>query len=311
MKRRTFIQSALASSTLPAYSALPAQSDQANNPATEPASILRRVIPSSGEQLPVIGLGTARRFDVSLDEETRAQLGAVLQALVEGGGSLMDTSPMYGRAESVVGELAAPAGVADKLFYATKVWIDGQQAGVEQMQKSMDLMKIEKLDLIQVHNLRDTAVHMETLNQWKAAGRVRYLGLTHYHSGGYADMAAAMRNYDVDFIQINHSINQREVETELYPLAEEQGIAVIVNRAFENGAVFSAVKDKTLPSWAADFDCSSWGQFFLKFVLAHPAVTCIIPGTSKARHMRDNLQAGRGLLPNPDQRAKMIEFMSS
>lgn len=273
--------------------------------ATEKPMILRK-IPSSGEEIPVIGLGTSGPFEVGTDAAVRAPLKEVLDVFFEGGGRLIDTSPMYSSAEKVLGELITPA--QQKLcFMATKVWADGQAAGVEQMSSSARLLRHSPLDLIQVHNLRDLDVHLKTLRAWKAEGRVRYVGITHYTVGSHADLAEVIKREKLDFVQLNYSAMTRDAEKTLLPLAADRGVAVIVNRAFEDGKIFSAVRDKPVPEWAADFDATSWGQIFLKYVIANPAVTCVIPATGKAKNMLDNLQAGRGRLPSAAQRKKIVE----
>lgn len=273
------------------------------------AAIDRRPIPSSGESLPVIGLGTWQTFDVGADPEQRAELSSVLKSLIAGGGSVIDSSPMYGRSETVLGELAEQAGLQDDLFYATKVWTRGQQAGIKQMERSKLRMRTSQMDLMQVHNLLDAERHLETLTDWKRQDLIRYVGITHYHTGGYAEMAALMQQYPLDFIQINYSMLSREAEQELLPLAQERKIAVLINRPYEGGQLFARVKETELPGWASEFDCASWGQFFLKFILANPAVTCVIPGTSKVHHLLDNLNAGRGKLPTQQHREDMLAFM--
>ena len=274
-------------------------------------AIKRRPIPSSGEAIPVIGLGTWQTFDVGSNTAARTRLKQVLSTLVEGGGSVVDSSPMYGSSESVVGDLASELDIGSKLFMATKVWTDGKKDGIRQMERSMQRMQAPVMDLMQVHNLVDAETHLDTLADWKEQGRIRYLGITHYHSGGYAAMKRLMNRYALDFIQINYSMSSPEAEREVLPLAMERGIATLINRPYEGGSLFRRTSGRELPGWASEFDCQSWGQFFLKFVLANPAVTCVIPGTSKVDHLRDNLAAGRGRTPNDAQLKKMSQYLSS
>jgi diketogulonate reductase-like aldo/keto reductase len=263
----------------------------------------QREIPSSGEMLPVVGLGTWQQFDVG-SGASRAPLKKVLQALVDAGGSVVDSSPMYGRAEAVVGELSRELGITDRIFGATKVWTRGRRDGIAQMEASIEKMNQAPMDLMQVHNLVDWRTHLDTLSAWKADGRVRYTGVTHYVRSAFDDLAQVIRERDVDFVQLPYSIRNRAAEDRLLPLAAENGVAVIVNQPYEGGALFRAVGDRDLPTWAASF-ADSWGQFFLKFILAHPAVTCVIPGTSDPEHMRDNAGAGTGPLPDDDTRERM------
>lgn len=267
-----------------------------------------RPIPSSGELLPVVGLGTSRVFDVGGDEQARAPLAEVLKLMVEHGASVVDTSPMYGRAEGVVGDLSDAAGLRKRLFVATKVWTPGREQGIAQMEESFKLLRVESVDLMQVHNLVDWRTQIKTLRQWKEEGRIRYLGVTHYRVDAFDELEAVIREAPLDFVQLNYSIATPEAEERLLPLAQERGVAVLINRPYERGATFARVRGKTLPAWAAEFGASSWGQFFLKWVLAHPAVTCVIPGTSRPTHMLDNVQAGIGPLPDADQRAQMRAF---
>ncbi len=284
--------------TVPALSAQPAAS-----------APLRRVIPKSGEELPLIGLGTYRVFDVAPAAPELAELKAVLAAFVAGSARLVDSSPMYGRAEAVVGELSAASGVRDALFLATKVWTSGRQSGIRQMQESLRLMRTPRIDLMQVHNLLDLATHLKTLREWKEAGTLRYLGITHYHAGAYGELESLLKTRDYDFVQFNYSLAEREAEQRLLAVAAETGTAVIINRPFAQGQLFAKVKGRALPAWAAEFDCDSWAQFFLKYIVAHPAVTCVIPGTGKARHMVDNLKAGSGRLPDAATRRRMVEYL--
>jgi aryl-alcohol dehydrogenase-like predicted oxidoreductase len=277
--------------------------------ATQPALILRR-IPSSGESLPAIGLGTSGPFEVGADESARAPLRQVLKEFFDAGASLIDTSPMYSTAEAVLGDLLTPAQQA-KAFIATKVWTPGsggaaEQKGVEQMQRSMSLLKRERIELMQVHNLVDLESHLRTLRRWKAEGRIKYIGVTHYTTSSYPDLIAIIEREKPDFVQFNYSVTTREAEKRLLPLCADKGVAVIVNRAFEDGRLFDEVRDKPLPSWAAEFGARSWAQVFLKFVLAHPSVTCVIPATGKVRNVLDNLGAGFGALPDAKHRAAIV-----
>jgi len=272
-------------------------------------ALLMRPIPRSGELLPVVGVGTWQTFDVGPDAPERAELKEVLRLLVAGGGSMVDSSPMYGEAERVVGDLAADLRLRDKLFFATKVWTRGRDAGIRQMEASLRLMRTRRIDLMQVHNLQDVGVHARTLKEWKADGRIRYTGITHYHSGAYADLERLVRSREWDFVQFNYSMAEREAETRLLPACAEAGVAVIANRPFSMGALFPKNKGKALPGWAAEFDCASWAQYFLKYILSHPAVTCAIPGTRRVAHLKDNLQGGVGRLPDAKTRRRMVEYL--
>jgi len=253
-----------------------------------------RPIPASGEMLPVVGLGTYQSFDVASGAPERGPVKEVLSLFVQQGGKLIDSSPMYGPSEAVVGDLAAELGITARLFMATKVWTSAREAGIRQMEQSLKRMRVERMDLMQIHNLLDWKAHLGTLQQWKAAGRIRYIGITHYHSGAYAELERLMKTQDFEFVQFNYSIAEREAEERILPLARDLGIAVIV---------------KEVPAWAAEFDCKSWGQFFLKYILAHPAVTCVIPATGKPQHLLDNMMAGIGRLPDAAMRKRMIAFM--
>ena len=272
-------------------------------------SMSSRSIPRSGEALPVVGVGTWQTFDVGPNAPERAELKEVLRLLAEHGGSVVDSSPMYGEAERVAGDLAAEAGLRDRLFFATKVWTSGREAGIRQMEQSFRLMRTTRMDLMQVHNLLDVATHAKTLREWKAAGRVRYSGITHYHSGAYRDLERLVKTKEFDFVQVNFSMAEREAEERLLPLCAETGTAVIINRPFAGADLFGRVKGRSLPPWAADFDCASWGQFFLKWILGHPAVTCVIPGTRRTAHLIDNVQAGAGRLPDAAMRKRMVDYL--
>ena len=269
-------------------------------------TFLHRPIPSSGEQIPAVGLGTARTFDVGPDPRERGPLREVLKRFVSLGGRVVDSSPMYGRAETVLGDLAAELGLQDRLFYATKVWISGRAAGVEQMRNSLRRLRVKRIDLMQVHNLVDWRTHIETLAHWKAEGRIRYLGITHYQVSAFDDLERVMRQERLDFVQLPYSIQNRAAEKRLLPLAADRGIAVLVNEPFEKGALFRVVRDQPLPAWATEFDCTSWAQYFLKFIVSHAAVTCPIPATSKPAHLVDNMQAGLGRLPDAEMRQAMV-----
>ena len=277
----------------------------------ESSAMLTRAIPSSGEKLPVIGLGTWQAFDVDLTSDNRGRLGEVLSLFVKLGGRVIDTSPMYGRAEDVIGELATALGIQDKIFLATKVWTRGKENGIKSMERSMALLRAKRIDLMQVHNLVDVQTQLKTLREWKGQGRIRYLGITHYEAGAFADVEKIMRSEKLDFVQINYSLMEREAEERLLPLAHERGIAVIVNRPFGGGDLFSRARSKPLPDWAAELDCHSWAQFFLKWIVANSAVTCAIPATDKPRHLEENIQAGIGPLPDAKTRQRMVELVSS
>lgn len=281
----------------------------ARGEAATPAPI-RRAIPSSGELLPVIGMGTAWSFDVGSGEAERAPLIEILREFAQPAGRLIDTSPMYGNAERVIGELSAELGLGGRMFLATKVWTQGREAGIRQMEESMRLLGSRRLDLIQVHNLVDWRAHLTTLRDWKQAGRVRYVGITHYRTDAFPALEQVMLAEPLDFVQLNYSIATPDAEQRLLPLAAERGIAVIVNRPFEDGALFRRVRGRPLPGWAAEIDCASWAQIFLKYILSHPAVNCAIPSTSKPKHLRDNLAAGMGRLPDAAQRRRMREQLA-
>lgn len=274
-------------------------------------SMLMKAIPSSGEKIPVIGMGSSRTFEAGDDQDQRARLTQVLQAFFDQGGTVIDTSPMYGSSELVLGELLANVQNKQSLFMATKVWTEGRQKGIAQMQQSMDLLHAPVIDLMQIHNLLDWKVHWETLEEWKQQGRVRYIGITTHRGYDHDELAHVMQNYPIDFIQFSYSIANRKAEQHILPLAAERGIATMVNRPFQRGDLFRHVKGKELPAWAADLDCNSWGQFFLKFVISHPAVTCTIPATSKVHHMVDNMAAGYGRIPDNNQRKAMLEYFDS
>ena len=278
--------------------------------ADDSGSMITKSIPSSGEALPIIGLGTYQVFDAASTAAEIASRSEIVDRLTASGASLLDTSPMYNRSERMIGDVIKAQGNRKTLFLATKVWTDGRAAGLEQMQTSANLMNAEVIDLMQVHNLRDTAIHMQSIRELKDAGQIRYHGLTHYNAGAHANLMREMKTYRPDFIQINYSLGEREAENAVLPLARELGIAVLINRPFVTGRLFSAVRGKELPEWAQPF-ADSWGQFFLKFIVSHPAVTCVIPATSKPHHMLDNLGAGTGELPTKAMRQRMASYFSS
>ena len=273
--------------------------------------MLRRNIPSTGEALPVIGLGTSDVFDVSGNGAERAPLAEVLRALVDGGGSLLDTSPMYGRAEAVAGDLLRELELRPRMFDATKVWTRGRERGQQQIEESMKLLRSPKLDLVQVHNLVDLDTQLATLRSLRERGRIRYIGITHYTVSSHADLEQVLLREPLDFVQLNYSLATRAAEQRLLPLAAERKVAVLVNRPFEDGALFGKVRGKQLPAWAAEFDCASWAQFFLKFIIGHPAVTCVIPATAKPTHMRDNAAAGHGRMPDGRMRERMAQYVAA
>jgi diketogulonate reductase-like aldo/keto reductase len=270
--------------------------------------MMTRPIPSSDEPLPVVGLGTYSVFDVASTPNAVAERLRIMELLVGAGGSVVDTSPMYNRSEEVIGDVIAAGAPRDDLFIATKVWTDGREAGVQQMKRSAQLMRTDVIDLMQVHNLRDTDVHMRTIRDRQERGEIRYSGVTHYRASALDAVEKALREFRPQFVQINYSLGERDADERLLPLAQDLGIAVIINRPYQAGRLFDAVRGRELPGWATEY-AASWGQFFLKFIISHPAVTCVIPATSKPQHMRDNLEAGSGELPDAATRERMIRFV--
>ncbi len=266
-----------------------------------------RKIPSTGELLPVIGCGTWRTFDVGASPAERAPLAEVIRVLFEVGGSVIDSSPMYGRAEGVVGHLLAAAGTRDKAFLATKVWTSGREAGIAQMNESFRLLRTRRIDLMQIHNLLDWQTHLPTLRAWKKEGRIRLLGVTHYTESAHGALEATLKAGGFDFVQVDYSLDDRSAERSLLPFAADNGVAVLVNLPFGGGGLLRKLSSRKLPDWAGEIGCTSWAQLLLKFVLANRAVTCVIPGTSKAEHMRDNAQAGLGVYPD----AAMLKRMTA
>ena len=274
--------------------------------------MITRPIPSTGEAMPVIGLGTWPVFDVGTDDASRRPLREAVKTLVAGGGTMIDTSPMYGRSERVVGDIVAGLGLRDKVFLATKVWISGRERGIAQMANSARLLKSPVIDLMQIHNLVDWRTQLATLRDMKAKGTLRYIGITHYTTGALPELARIIESENgIDFVQCGYSLDTREPEARLLPVAVQRGVAVIVNQPFEQGDLFRQVRGKTLPEWAAEFDCASWAQLFLKYLLGDPAVTVVIPATDKPDHMADNLKAGYGRLPDAQQRERIRRFWDS
>ena len=255
--------------------------------------MLNRIIPKSGEPIPLIGLGTWRTFDAGETDRERRPLIEVLRRFAAAGGKLIDSSPMYGKAEGVVGDLKENVPGA---FLATKVWTRGREQGLEQMRRSLDLLRTRKLDLMQIHNLLDWQTQLAAMTEWKRAGRIRYIGVTHYQTAAFPQLAGIMESQDIDFVQLPYSIALPDAEKKLLPLAQKKRIAVLVNRPFEAGDLFRNTKSKALPPWAGDFNCASWSEIFLRWIVAHPAVTCVIPATSNPLHISENLRAGDELV---------------
>jgi len=270
-------------------------------------SMTTRAIPGTDEAIPVIGMGTSGTFDVGDDASAREPLREVLAAFENAGGRVIDTSPMYGRAESVLGDLIESGALDSTPWLATKVWTRGRDAGAKQIEASMSRLRTQRLDLLQIHNLLDWRTHVPTIRALQQAGKVRYSGITHYRADAHDELEQVLREQKFDWLQVNYSLAERDAEVRLLPFCRDRGIAVMVNRPFADGAMFARVRGRPLPSWVGEIGCASWGQFFLKWVISHPAVTCTIPATSKPTHMRDNCAAGIGPLPDPDQRTRMAQ----
>lgn len=265
----------------------------------------QRTLGRSASSLPVIGMGSADTFDVGATAGERAPLAEVLHALHEAGGTVIDTSPMYGLSETVLGDLMSKMQPRPPFWIATKVWTRGRAAGARQIDASMRALRVEKLDLLQIHNLLDWREHLPTLRSLREAGKVVHTGITHYRADAHAELERVLAAERFDCVQLNYSLAEREAERRLLPYCLERGIGVIVNRPFADGAMFQRVKDQPLPDWADELGIYSWGQYFLKWILGHPAVTCVIPATSRVRHMQDNCRAGFGPLPDATQRERM------
>ncbi|WP_439557893.1 aldo/keto reductase [Dyadobacter sp.] len=276
-----------------------------------PAMLMQRNIPSSGEKLPVVGLGSWQQFDVGSSADERNPLRDVLKKMNELGGKVVDASPMYGRAEQVIGDLSAELKLNEQFFFATKVWTNGRQEGIDQMNASLKKMKRTRLDLIQIHNLLDWETHLKTLKDWKAEGKTRYIGITHYTDSAHSRLEQIVKSKSVDFVQFNYSIRSRNAEKSLLNAARDNGVAVLINEPFEQGALFRATKGKQLPDWAADYGIKSWAQYFLKYIISHEAVTCVIPGTSDVKHLVDNLGAATGKLPDANARKMMVKYIEA
>ncbi|UVL38226.1 aldo/keto reductase [Pseudomonas sp. B21-040] len=272
-------------------------------------TMLTRAIPSSAEPLPIVGLGTYRGFDVEPASPAYKQLPEVLSALFKKGGTVIDSSPMYGRAEQTTGELLSIHEPRSPAFLATKVWTQGREEGIAQMERSFKLLQTDRIDLMQIHNLLDWQTHLPTLRQWKEQGRIRYIGITHYTASAYEEVEALLKAEPLDFLQINYALDDRTVEKRILPLCRERGVAVICNRPFGGGGLLERLKGKPLPGWAAQVGVTSWAQLALKFLLSHSAVTCVIPGTGNPRYMADNAGAGFGPMLTGAQREQLIDIV--
>ncbi len=300
MKRRESLQHLAALGLLPL---IPSSAFKTDKMAT-------RSIPKTGEQLPVVGVGTWETFDVDKNARDLHLLKETLKVLTDKGGKVADTSPMYGFAEKTLGNLSSDLELNSKLFLATKVWTQGKEKGIEQMNNSFALLQRKQIDLMQVHNLVDWQTHLKTLHNWREKGKIRYIGVTHYQESAYKDLENILKTESIDFLQVNYNLSDRTADQRLLPLAQEKKVAVIISQPFGYGKLFQQVKGKTLPTWASEIECRTWAQFFLKFILSHPAVTCTIPGTANPEHMLDNVTAGFGKLPNEKQRALMIKELN-
>ena len=270
--------------------------------------MIQRIIPSSGELLPAIGMGTWQTFDV---DQAIPDLVNVLKQLHTAGGRLIDSSPMYGRSEKIIGDITSGTVFPDDFFYATKVWTTGQQAGIQQMETSMKRMRRKTIDLMQVHNLIDWQTHLPVLRSWKDSGKIRYIGITHYTDSSHESLEKVMRSEKPDFVQFNYSIISRHAEKKLLDAAADLGVATLINRPFGEGGLFSKVQNKPLPEWAIASGMESWAAFFLTYIISHPAVTCVIPATSSPAHAMDNCRSAKGEPPDSAMRKKMVEYLES
>jgi diketogulonate reductase-like aldo/keto reductase len=274
------------------------------------STLQRRSIPSSTEKIPVVGVGTWRTFDAGNNMQKRETLKQVLRNLVNQHASVIDSSPMYGSSESVAGDLSDELKIRPSLFLATKVWTTGEQAGIEQMNESFRKMKATVIDLMQVHNLLDVKTHLKTLYQWREQGRIRYIGITHYLPSYYDEMQQLIQKEKLDFIQCCYNIQTTDAEKRLLPMASDKGVAVLINRPFQEGTLFQEVSGKPLPQWADELGIKNWAQFFLKFILSNPFVTCVIPGTSNPNHLLENIEAGHGSFPDEKVRKQMLDYFN-
>lgn len=300
MNRREYLRQMAAMGLLPVLSSWISMDD----------TVIKRLIPGTRESLTAIGIGTWETFDVDSSHAPEIdQLREVLSIFVDKGGSVIDSSPMYGFSEKNVGTLSTEAGFNNKLFLATKVWTSGKENGIRQMKDSLAYLKRSKIDLMQIHNLVDWKTHIKTLREWKEKGMIRYIGITHYRENAYSEMESIIKSEPIDFIQVNYNLADRKSAERLLPLAADKDIGVIISQPFGYGKLFDQVKEKPLPAWAAEFECRSWAQFFLKFIISHPAVTCAIPGTGHPAHMLDNIQAAYGRLPDEATREKMVKVI--
>ena len=270
-------------------------------------SMLKRVIPSSGEEMPVIGLGTSRVFDIERSKNELNVREKILDIFYENGGRLIDTSPMYGMSEEIIGITAKKYIEKNRFFLATKVWTEGRENGMRQIEESFQKMRTDKISLIQVHNLLDWKTQIKTLRSLKDEGRIDYIGITHYKSNAFDEMIKIMKAEKVDFAQFNYSMGEREAEQKILPFCKDNGIATLINRPFMRGRLFREAQEKKLPSWVSDYDIDSWGQFFLKYIISNDAVTNIIPATSKSKNMLDNARAGMGRMLDEEAKKKMLE----
>jgi diketogulonate reductase-like aldo/keto reductase len=273
--------------------------------------MLAKPIPSSGEMLPAVGIGTYKGFDLADGAEARARLAEVLRRLFAAGGAIVDSSPMYGRAEARAGQALAALGKQYDAFVMTKVWTSGRDAGIGQMNDSLAFFGVERIALMQIHNLVDWRTHLATLREWQAAGRFKYTGVTHYTTGAFGEIEAVLKREKLDFLQIPYSIAEREAEARLLPLCKEKGVAVIANVPFGAGRLMRAVRGKPVPAWAHDFGAGTWAQLFLKYLLGHAACTCVIPGTGNPDHAADLLAAGEGRLPSDAERRRMVDAVAA